>query len=254
MRIAVFADNHGNPYSTRAVLKAISNEGLFDAVVAAGDVCFGGSYPAACVDMLQEAKVQMVYGNADELVFALPEEPPAEMYRARWNQIARAARWAREKLGEDRVNWLRERPFELRFSPTSNPSDDLLIVHANPKDVHTLIFPPEEIQRELFGEVRQTDVDPMLADLFGETQAAIMAHGHFHYTCERIVHGIRSVNVSHCSFSRFDQDRRARYTIFAWVGEWKVERRYVAYEFSQEKKALLASDMPGKTTYAKFYG
>ena len=55
MRIAVFADTHGNPYSTRAVLKAISDSGSFDAVVAAGDVCSGGSDPAACVDMLQAA-------------------------------------------------------------------------------------------------------------------------------------------------------------------------------------------------------
>jgi hypothetical protein len=253
MRIAVFADNHGNPYSTRAVLKAISNVGLFDAVVAAGDVCSGGSDPAACVDMLQAAEVQVVYGNADEFVFASPKEPPAEIYRARWNQIARNSRWAAEKLGEDRVNWLRERPFELRFSPTRNTWDDLLIVHANPKDVHTHIFPPEEIQRELFGEVHQPDNDPVLTDLLLGTQAAIMAHGHFHYTFERFVHGIRLVNVSPCSFSRFDPDRRARYTIFAWDGEWQVERRYVDYDFRQEREALLASDMPGKAANAKFY-
>jgi hypothetical protein len=80
-----------------------------------------------------------------------------------------------------------------------------------------------------------------------------MAHGHCHYTFERFVHGIRLVNVSPCSFSRFDLDRRARYTIFVWDGEWKVERRYVDYDFRQEGKALLASDMPGKATNAKFY-
>jgi len=254
MKIAVFADNHGNPYSTRAVLKAISDAGKFDAVAMAGDVCAGGSDPAACVDMLQAAEVQMVYGNADEFVFASPKEPPAEIYRARWNELVLNSRWTAEKLGKDRVNWLRERPFELRFSPTSNPWDDLVIVHANPKDVHTHIFPPEEIQREIFGgEVYQPDDDPALTDLFFGVQAAIIAHGHFHYTFVRLVHGIRLVNVSHCSFSRFDPDRRARYTIFSWAGEWKVERRYVDYDFRQEKKALLSSDMPGKATKAKFY-
>ena len=156
-------------------------------------------------------------------------------------------------MGEDRINWLKERPFELRFSPIQNTWDDLLIVHANPKDVYTHIVPPEEIQKELFGEVRQPDDDPVLTDLFSGVQAAIIANGHFHYTFERFVHGIRLVDVSPCSYSGFDLDRRARYTIFTWDGEWKVERRYVDYDFHQERKALLASDIPGKATQAKFF-
>lgn len=33
----------------------------------------------------------------------------------------------------------------------------------------------------------------------------------------------------------------------------RVERRYVDYDFHQEREALLASDMPGKATKAKFF-
>ena len=135
MRIAVFADIHGNPFSTRAVLEAIADNGFFDAVVLAGDACPGGSDPAACIDMLQAADVRMVYGNGEEFVFASPEEPPSEIYRARWDQTVLNSQWVAERLGEDRINWLKERPFELRFSPIQNTWDDLLIVHANPKDV-----------------------------------------------------------------------------------------------------------------------
>ena len=252
-RIAVFSDNHGNPFATRAVLKAISEDGSFDAVVSAGDTCLGGSDSAACVDMLQAAGVQMVYGNADEFVFAAPRDPPAEIYRARWPQISANARWTADQLGRERVGWLRDRPFELRFSPTGSPRDDLLVVHANPKNVHTHIYPPEEIQRELFGEVLQPDDDPKLADLLTGTQAAVMAHGHFHYTSERALHGMRLVNVSHCSFSRFDTDRRARYAVFTWAGDWQVDRRCADYDSGQERSALLASGMPGKATYARYY-
>ena len=89
MRIAVFADIHGNPFATRAVLDAIGADGVFDAVVMAGDVCSGGSDPAACVDMLQEAGVQVVYGNADAFVFAPQKEPPDERYRENWGNILR---------------------------------------------------------------------------------------------------------------------------------------------------------------------
>lgn len=253
MRIAVFADNHGNPYSTRAVLDAISGIGNYDAVVAAGDVCLGGSDPSACVDMLQASDIRVVYGNADEWIFRPPKEPPAEIYRARWNQSVLGSQWASDRLGDDRVNWLKELPFELRFSPTQNAQDDLLIVHANPKDSFTHILPPIEVQLKLFGSVRQSDNDHELKDMFDGVQAAVMAHGHFHYTFERFIDGIRLVNVSPCSYSHFDPDRRARYTVFTWDGEWRVERRYVDYDFYQEWKALMASDMPGKETMVKFF-
>ncbi len=36
MRIAVFADNHGNPYATKAVLDAISESGGYDSVFITG--------------------------------------------------------------------------------------------------------------------------------------------------------------------------------------------------------------------------
>jgi predicted phosphodiesterase len=244
MRIAIFADIHGNPFATRAVLDAIADDGVFDAVVTAGDLCAGGSEPAVCVDMLEAADVQAVYGNADEFVFASPEEPPAEAYRPDWDQTILICRWTAEKLGEKRLNWLKELPFELRFSPTGNVRDDLLVVHANPKDTYTHIFPPEQIQMNLFGEIRQSDNDLLLTDLFTGVEAAVMAFGHFHYTYERFISGIRLVNVSPCSFSRFDQDRRARYTIFTWNGEWQINRKYVEYDHCREEVARLARDMP----------
>lgn len=253
MRIAVFADIHGNPYATRAVLDAIADFGEFDAVVMAGDVCSGGNDPASCVDMLQTANVQVVYGNADEFIFAPQKEPPEEIYRARWDEILRTSRWAAKKLGEQRVNWLKGLPFELRFSPTQNVQDDLLVLHANPKNVFTHIAPPEEIQKELNGKTFQPDDDPVLAELFEGVQAGVMAFGHFHYTFERFIFGIRLVNVSPCSFSAFEPDRRARYTFFTWDGDWQVQRKYVEYDYHQEWKALMASDIPGKERRAKFF-
>lgn len=253
MRIAIFADIHGNPYATRAVLDSIGEDGVFDAVVMAGDVCSGGSDPAACVDMLQAAGVQAVYGNADVFVFDPQVEPPTEFYRAGWPSTTRIAAWTAEKIGQDRIDWLRELPFELRFSPTKNPQDSLLVVHANPKDVYTHVFPPEETQIKLFGETEQPDNDPDLLNLFEGAQAAVIAYGHFHYTSERFLKGIRLVNVSPCSYSGFTSDRRARYTEFTWDGEWQVERKYVKYDYHHEGKALLASDYPGKEKKAKLF-
>ena len=253
MRIAVFSDIHGNPYATHAALDAIAADGEFDAVVMAGDVCLGGSDPAACVDMLQAANVQALYGNADVFMYAPTAEPPDELFRARWPETIQAARWAAQKIGTQRLEWLRGLPFELNYSPTGNAGDDLLVVHANPKNVLSFIMPPVEIQEELLGEVSQPDDDPALADLFAGVEAAVMAYGHFHYTSERVLRGMRLVNVSPCSFSDFDPDRRARYTVFTRDGEWGVERKYVEYDHHLERDALLASDIPNREKKAKLF-
>jgi len=253
MRIAVFSDIHGNPFATQAALDAISGSGAFDAVVMAGDVCTGGSDPAACVDMLQSADVKTVYGNVDEFIFAPTKEPPDERYRARWDRTVRTSLWAAEKLGDDRVYWLRNLPFELRFSPTVDAKDDLLIVHANPENTYIHILPPEEIQKKLGGLIYQSDDDPALNSFFNGIQAAVMAFGHYHYTSERYIREIRLVNVAPGSYSAFDPDRRTRYTVFTWDGEWQIDRFNVEYDYRQERLALLASDQPNPESMAKYF-
>jgi predicted phosphodiesterase len=253
MRIAVFSDIHGNPYATRTVLDAISERCSFDAVVLAGDICAGGSDPAACVDMVRAGDIQAVYGNADEFIFAPQEEPPSERFRPRWDLIRRRTGWTAEKLGAERVNWLRSLPFELRFSPTQNSKDDLLVLHSNPKDVYTFIFPPEEIQTSVLGRIEQPENDPALMDLFDQVEAGVIACGHFHYTSERFVNDVHLVNVSPCSFSAFTPDRRARFTIFEWIGKWQIERVFIEYDYQQEGRALLNSDMPDCEEMANYF-
>ena len=49
------------------------------------------------------------------------------------NIIEPVAYWVRKQLADDQMEWLQTLPFELRFSPTGNSKDDLLVVHANPE-------------------------------------------------------------------------------------------------------------------------
>lgn len=253
MRIAVFADIHGNPFATRAVLDAISEDGVFDAVVLAGDVCYGGSDPAGCVDMVREAGVQAVYGNTDEFIFAPDKKPPDELHLDRWEEIVKVSLWVREKLGAERLAWLEGLPFDLRYSPTGDPNDDLLAVHANPKNVHDFIGPPLEMQARLFEKIYQPDDDPELAELFDGVRAAVVVYGHLHVASERRWKGYRLVNVSPCSWSQQDPDRRARYTVFTWAGEWQIERKYIEFDYRQEGLVLLAGDMPIREWQAQFF-
>jgi predicted phosphodiesterase len=252
VRLAVFSDIHGNPYACRAVLHAIDTEGVFDVTVAAGDLCYGGSDPAGCVDMLRQAGVQAVYGNTDEFIFAPQKLPPDEEHLRAWDTIQAVSLWAANRLGPDRVAWLAGLPFEVSFSPTSEPSDALLVVHANPKNVHDYIGPPFEEQIKLEGKIAQPDDDPGLASLLADVPSAVIAFGHLHYTSLRRWGNKLLVNVAPCSVSPYDGDHRARYTVFTWEGdEWKLERRYVEYNYTRAAEDLRASDMPYKEGQAK---
>ena len=84
MRIGVFSDIHGNPYACEAVLQAITVDGHFDTIVAAGDLCLGGSDPAKCVDLLEGSGVEAVYGNTDEYIFEPEKEPGDDLHRTKW--------------------------------------------------------------------------------------------------------------------------------------------------------------------------
>jgi predicted phosphodiesterase len=254
MRIAVFSDLHGNPYACRAVLDEIERQGKFDAIVAAGDLCFGGSGPAYCVDMLWKAGVTAVYGNTDEFIFALDKFPPDEEHLKEWNSYQAMAIWARNHMRPEQVDWLEHLPFGLRFSPTAKPSDDLLVVHANPKNVYDYIGPPLEEQARLQGKIVQPDDDPKLVEMLADVSARVIAFGHLHYTSLRRWREKQLVNVASCTISPYDDDRRARFTIFTWEkDDWTVERHYAEYDLTKEGEALLASDVPEKEIRAKYY-
>jgi hypothetical protein len=255
MRVAVFSDVHGNPFACQAVLQAIRREGSFEAIVAAGDLCLGGSDPGECIDLLRAHGVQGIYGNTEEYLYQPEHEPPDDNHRSKWGKLQPAVRWTRGRLTEEQFTWLRGLPFELHFSPNNRPGDDLLVVHANPVDVELMILPPEEVQISLWGEVRQADNDPSLAQRLQGVRAKTIAFGHFHYGFERFIGGSRLVNVAFCSLPGVDHDRRACYTTFSWRGNnWQIERNWVEYEAENEIAALRASDMPSKEFFISYFG
>jgi hypothetical protein len=235
-------------------LQAIAREGKLTAIVAAGDLCLGGSDPAGCVDMLRAAGVVGVYGNT-ELYVLHPEQTPAdELHRSQWETIQPVAYWVRDRLLDEQLAWLEALPFERRFSPTGISSDDLLVVHANPKDVELMLYPPPEGQQRLWGQVRQPDDDPDLVSVLENVSAGVVAFGHFHTHFQRSWRGLCLVGVACCSMPGIDRDLRARYTMLSWErGGWQVCQRWVDYDVRQEIEALRASDMPFKESFLKYY-
>ncbi len=254
MRLAIFSDVHGNPYACEAVLRAIAREGTFDAILAAGDLCLGGSDPAGCIERLRATGVQAVYGNTEQYL-RFPDQTPAdELHRSMWETIKPAAYWTLGRLSSEQRSWIFGLPFERRLSPTGQPGDDLLLVHANPKDVEMMIYPSEKEQMHLWDQVRQPDESAELQLSLSGVEARVIAFGHFHYMFQRTRGEKTLAGVACCSLPGIDRDRRARFTIFEWVKtRWVIEQHWVEYEAQKEIAALQASEMPFKENLLGYF-
>jgi hypothetical protein len=254
MRLAIFSDVHGNPYACEAVLRAIARTGTFDAILAAGDLCLGGSDPAGCVERLAQAGVQAVYGNTEQYLRFPNRTPSDELHRSMWEIIQPVANWTLARLSSEQLGWVFGLPFERRFSPTSQPGDDLLLVHANPKDVEMMIYPSETEQLRLWGELRQPDEAAELQYSLSGVEARVIAFGHFHYRFQRFWRDKTLACVACCSLPGIDHDYRARFTIFEWVrGRWLITPHWVEYEVQEEIAALQTCDMPFKDNFLGYF-
>jgi predicted phosphodiesterase len=246
MRVAIFSDVHGNLTALEAVLADICQYAP-DLTYFAGDLCQDGARPSACVQRIREAQIPSLYGNTDEELVNQPllsrdvEKEEAE----RDQQVKDMAGWTRAQLSEADLLWLGELPFHRRVSPTVHPKDDLLIVHANPRDVDQHIYPPEAMQKTLFGKVKQPDDDPELRDLLQELSVGILAFGHYHVPSVRHWGDLRLANISSVSLP-VDGDRRAKYGLFTWRGDegWQIEHHHVEYDVEREIKLLTAVQPP----------
>ncbi|MEM7331968.1 MAG: metallophosphoesterase family protein [Chloroflexota bacterium] len=240
MRIAIFSDVHGNLTALETVLADIKQQAP-DTVAFAGDLCYFGARPAGCIERIQGEVDLFVYGNTDEIIFDPPsvDETLPEEKRQRWESFYKSFDWYRDKLTPEQIGWLSRMPFSHRISPTASAKDDLLITHANPKDVNVPIAPPANVQTELLGEVKIERDDEVMAGLFAGVETAILAYGHVHLNNVQEYNGITLANISATS-NPMARDGTARYGILTWtkLAGWEIEMRQVRYNFGKEQELL----------------
>ena len=240
MRIAIYSDVHGNLTALQTVLADIKKQAP-DLIAFAGDMCWMGARPKACVELARAETDIFVYGKTDEFIHSprpIPDDITEEE-RQRWESFSQTAVWLNNQLGPENVDWLRRLPFSHRLGPTAVPSDDLLIVHANPLDVNRMFAPTDAFQQELFGEVKWSQSDEEIRPLLETTTAGIIAFGHLHVPNVRHWEDIILANISSVNLPS-DGDSRAKYGLLTWRnGEgWQIEKRLVAYNLHQERELI----------------
>jgi hypothetical protein len=152
----------------------------------------------------------------------------------------------RDQLGEERVAYLKSLPFSHRIAPTSEPSDDLLVVHANPRDM----------ERAIPSRAPKADLDELLLDAGQPPSWQALAFGHIHIPFVRNRRNRLLVNASSVGLP-MDGDHRAAYAILTWEasavkgGLWQAEHRRVMYRHAIVAHEMRTCGMPRGKHFAE---
>lgn len=224
MRLAVVSDVHGNLTALEAVIADIDRRAV-DRVVHGGDLALMGPRPAEVIDRIRELGWPGVVGNTDELLWRPEmqarqrEHAPGLVTLLRWLFEAYAPDTL-ERLGDERLAWLRGLPTELRIADTT-------IVHAAPGDLWRAPMPDAD--------------DRELEATYGPLAADTVVYGHIHRPFARAVKAITVANAGSAGMP-WDGDNRASYLLVDDDGLSEVIR--VAYDIDAEARELRARGHP----------
>jgi predicted phosphodiesterase len=236
MRIAVLSDVHGNLPALLEVRKAV-DAARPDYVAICGDLAFNGPDPAGTVDLIREldkAGAFVICGNTDLAVtdgdygaaFPWFSDGVPETYRV-------AAEWARDQLGDDRVDYLRKLPWERRLRIDDGSPDGVLVVfcHASPGSLTDGL---------------PADLDAVVTmDRVSRTDAAVIACGHTHLP-EIREFGWRTIVNDGSAGYVFDGDPMASWALIdIEEGHVKAEIKRTSYDVMAAANAVSARGLPG---------
>lgn len=222
MRIAVVSDIHGNLTAFEAVLADLRLTSP-DLVLHGGDLVHGGSMPAEIVDRVRELGWEGVIGNTDEML-CMPES--LHEFAGNVPKLAPLIAVIRqmipptlEKLGDERLAWLRNQPRMQR-------TESVALVHASPESCWRAPMPNAS--------------DEELESTYAGLGRPIAVYGHIHQSYVRPLPGMTVVNTGSVSLS-YDGDPRASYLL---LDGSKATIQRVAYDIEAEVRAIIQCGMP----------
>ncbi len=224
MRIAVLSDIHWFSLAFETVLRDLEEQGPFDEVIVAGDLCEGGPAPAEVVALLKARDFTVLQGNTDVEIVQMSENS--------WPRSAIG--YTIDQLGPDGIAYLASLTFSRRVTPPggTSPQDDLLVVHANPRNLIDKFLPEMS--------------DRALREVMGGAQAAVIAFGHHHICYLRQVDETLLVDVSAVGNPK-DGDLRCKYGILTWdegTRRWSATLRKLPYPLAETEAQIRASGLP----------
>jgi predicted phosphodiesterase len=177
MLLLCISDVHGHLDALRAVL-ATAERRSFHKLLVAGDVVFPGPEPLETWRRLVAAGAVMVQGLTDRAVATLD---PASLHPRSEHERVRLERMCavQEALGDLILQRIRRLPTRSRL--TLEDGGELLLVHGSPVD------PGEALTHDMS--------DSEINALLGDDPADVVVCGASHLPFDRVVGGVRIINV-----------------------------------------------------------
>jgi predicted phosphodiesterase len=225
VRIAVFADIHGNLPAFEAALADMRSQSP-DALVCLGDVASGGAWPRECIHLLDSLGCPVVMDNADEdLIRPKPFQATGQFEHEQ--EIYDLDEWCRAQLETDELGRVRA------YQPTGE-LPGLLAFHGSPADCREVVgadTPPERLDELRAVSGRQ----------------AVWVGGHTHAPLLRTLDGWRLLNPGSVGLAyekrgdRYVNSSRAEYLLLD--GE-QVEFRQVPFDVKAVQAGIVERGMP----------
>ncbi|MEM7035169.1 MAG: metallophosphoesterase family protein [Chloroflexota bacterium] len=210
MKVALFADLHGNNEALQAILADIETQNV-DVTVCAGDIA--DPFPGSKANWLeiQQRNIPTVIGNHEEYLISIhdPLDPLGLQNKARFLPAIVSARSLSSQIIAD----MKALPMTLSI-PGPN-GDDILVCHASPS--HT---------RRSFSRIMD---DEMVADL-RRFPHRVIAGGHIHNIWRTEWEG-RLLFLCGSGGLPLQGDTVAQYAILTYTDKcWQLEHRQLKYD------------------------
>lgn len=219
MRVAFISDPHGDLVALNKVISDLEQAGPFDEVLLGGDLAQGGGQPAEVIDEIRNRGWRAVRGNSDDFLVRIADGNPEAGLT---EPLASRGAWSVDRLGVERIDYLRSLPLSIRLGPF--PFGMVALVHATPWSNEDVVLP---------------DAGHDVAErMIREAEARLLAYGHIHTPYQRRVGDAAILSVGAISGSN-DADPRPAYTIVDLGAtitaevrrvEWPVAERLANYE------------------------
>ncbi len=226
MRIAIFADIHGNLPALEAVLEDIGRQGV-DRIIVNGDSVNRGPENAKVMSTLAGIDHSATLGNHDDVMLMVVEQRDVDVDPWYLDPFWRSAVLAaREVQGAGFLDAIRAMPMTLRVEERGAPS--LLVCHGSPRHY-----------REGFGTLTTPEV---ISEIIQEHPADVLVGSHTHSPYLATWGRYTVLNTGSVG-SPFNGDPRAQYLILTLDGgKWVPEFRRVPYD---RQRALAAYEDTG---------
>lgn len=170
-KIAIISDVHGNITALNAVLDDIKNRNI-KRIFCLGDSITKCVHPDLVIDRLREVCEVILIGNSDYAI-CRPESKDKHF-------------WSREKIGEERANFLLNLPITHEFYMSGHL---VRLFHSSPFSLDNIYNPMYSNAETRYGKMELTNPDDMFqnTEFLGKSSndpiPDIVVYGHIHTPC-----------------------------------------------------------------------